>query len=495
MGGLPGRVFALSALGTTLGGLLLLWQTGALDSRDPSSEPGPRAARAAAAPEGRPSGPNGLFTFRGDVRRAFYGRGPVPARPRVRWRYPRRGSLCSISVDKDGPGRWCGTGWTGQPSVVPRRGGGVEVRIGAYDRRYHFLDGATGRPVRPSLLTGDLAKGSATSDGDGFPLYYAGSRDNHLRVVALDRPRPAVLWSLDARTSVPRPMWNDDWDGAPLQVGDYLLEGGENSWFYVIRLHRGYDRRGKVRVRPRVVMRVPGWDQALLSAIGDTDISIENSVAFDRRRGVAYFSNSGGLVQGWDIRDVLRGGHRHRRVFRFWAGDSVDASVVLDRQGFLYVGRHREQNVPRPSSFPRITEVGSLMKLDPRRPGDPLVWSRQIGGTSPGGGILGTPALHRGVVYALATEGQLVALDQRTGRVLWRVPQPEHAWTSPVPVGDHLLVGDCQGNLRDYDISRPARRPRERWRLRLGGCVESTPAVWDGRIYVGTRGGAIYGIA
>ena len=77
-------------------------------------------------------------------------------------------------------------------------------------------------------------------------------------------------------------MWNDDWDGAPLEIGDYLLEGGENSWFYVIRLNRRYDAKGKVQVTPKIVMRVPGWDQAeLLTTIGDKDVSIENSVAFD----------------------------------------------------------------------------------------------------------------------------------------------------------------------------------------------------------------------
>lgn len=106
------------------------------------------------------------------------------------------------------------------------------MRVGAYDGHYHFLNGRTGRPLRPDLVTGDLAKGSATSDGDGYPLYYAGSRDNLLRVVALDRPQPTVLWAVDARTSVRAPKWNDDWDGAPLQVGDYLLAGGENSYFY-----------------------------------------------------------------------------------------------------------------------------------------------------------------------------------------------------------------------------------------------------------------------
>src|SRR6185436_2621196 len=175
--------------------------------------------------------------------------------------------------------------------------------------------GQTGEPVRAALQTGDLAKGSATSDPDGYPLYYAGSRDNFLRVIALDRGDPKVLWQLNADTSVPNPIWNDDWDGAPLVIGDYLLEGGENSWFYVIRLHRGYDADGLVTVHPKVVLTVPGYDDELLASLPDPDVSIENSVAY--RDGVVYFANSGGLVQGWDISGVAHGGTKAELLFRF----------------------------------------------------------------------------------------------------------------------------------------------------------------------------------
>jgi hypothetical protein len=31
--------------------------------------------------------------------------------------------------------------------------------------------------------------------------------------------------------------------------------------------------------------------------------------------------------------------------------------------------------------------------------------------------------------------------------------------------------------------------------MNLGDCIESTPAVWHGWLYVGTRAGYIYGIA
>ena len=433
----------------------------------------------------------GLTTFRGNATRSYYGEGPVPTRPKIIWRYPSSGGLCSSSSDLFGSRVWCGTGWTGQPNVIQHEDGTVEVRIGAYDSHYHFIDGLTGEQLRPDLVTGDLAKGSATSDPEGYPLYYAGSRDNLFRVVALDRKRPVVLWSMNANTSVPNPVWNDDWDGAALVIGDYLLEGGENSWFYVVKLNRGYDAKGKVTVDPQIVMRVPGYDQELLNAIGDTDVSIENSVAF--YDGVVYFSNSGGLVQGWDISDILKGGTHYQRVFRFWDGDDTDASIVIDDQGYLYVGRKMQANTSRTESFARDHQIGSLMKLDPSRARHPVVWSVQLGGFAPDGGVLGTPALYDGVVYATYTEGGVAAVDAQSGKLLWTESLPRPTWSSAVPIDGKLIVGDGAGYLNCFDIS--GRRPELLWRIQLGGIVESTPAVWRGWIYVGTRAGAILGIA
>jgi hypothetical protein len=31
--------------------------------------------------------------------------------------------------------------------------------------------------------------------------------------------------------------------------------------------------------------------------------------------------------------------------------------------------------------------------------------------------------------------------------------------------------------------------------MKVGGCIESTPAVWKGRMYLGTRAGAFHAIA
>jgi hypothetical protein len=455
-------------------------ENGAVGARRPAGAP--------ATVSRDPAPAAGLWTFRGNERRAFYGVGPVPRRaPRIVWRYPRAGNMCAPSRDETGLQTWCGIGWTGQPNVVPRPGGGVEVRVGAFDRAYHFVDGASGRRVRPPLPTADLAKGSATSDPDGYPLYYAGSRDNRLRVIALDRRRPTVLWSLDSRAGGPV-TWNDDWDGAPLVVRGHLLVGGENSWFYVVRLNRSYGHDGRVRVRPRVVARVPGWDRRLLAARPDRAFSIESSVSY--HRGVAYFANSAGLVQGWDVRRTLRTGASPRRVFRFWTGDDTDASVAIDERGFLYVSSELERFEARS----RV--VGQLVKLDPRRPGDPVVWSVSLRRIGRGGkaGSWSTPAVDRRTVYVATNAGGVVAVDRRNGRVRWRVPLPGPTWASPVVVDGVLLQGDCLGVLHAFDVRRESTRPRELWALRLGGCIEATPAVWRGRVYIGTRGGALYAV-
>jgi outer membrane protein assembly factor BamB len=367
--------------------------------------------------------------------------------------------------------------------------GGTEVRIGAFDGAYHFLDAGTGVDLHPILQTGDLAKGSATSDPDRYPLYYAGSRDNLFRIVAMDRPTPTVLWTLDAHTSVPQPMWNDDWDGAALVVDDYLFEGGENSWFYAIRLNRGYDEQGRVTVNPQVVDVEQGWDQELLDDLGDDDVSIESSVAF--QDGVVYFGNSGGLIQGWDVRPILAGGTGMRRVFRFWTGDDTDASVVVDEEGYLYVA----------SEFQRFNEtarrIGQLMKLDPRTPADPLVWSIQASeiGFEGAGGSWSTPALYGRYVFFTSAAGRVFGVDRITGRVAWEEQIGSPAIASPVVVDGTLLQGDCTGHLYAWDVTDPTRPPSLRWTLDLGDCLESTPAVWDGWLYVGTREGYIYGIA
>ncbi len=450
-------------------------------------------AQSVSRPWGKPAG---VLQFRGNPTHTYYGEGPLPDRPVVQWRFPKGNTpMCSISYVAGEAKRWCGTGWTGQPVVWERGDGTTEVIFGAFDRRVHFLNAATGRRTRPDFPTDDIIKGSVTLDPDGYPLLYFGSRDNRFRVLGIDRPRARVLWSLHANSV--DGIFDNDWDGNPSIVDGMLYEGGENSYLFAVELNRGYNRSGLVTVHPEIKVAMPGWTEALLEKVQDKNASIENSVVIFENR--LYFANGAGRIVGIDISEVrnasptnVHGGGRI--VFDYWAGDDIDASLVVDEEGMLYAAIELERFLPRSD------EVGQLIKLNPYTEpgGDPRVWGLavpELPGDWRGGGIWSTPALAFGYLYVTTQSGKLLVVDRDTGQVMYSEDIHKHLWSSPSVIDDWLLFGTCTGELRAYGLT-DAKMPQLRWTLKVGRglCIESTPTVWKGQIFVGTWDGFFYGI-
>jgi len=430
---------------------------------------------------------DGLLTFRGNPTRSFYGQGPVPENPSIQWTFKIG---CSNSSVGGQPKNWCGSGWTGQPTVFrppdgtpsdsPGDSDQWSVAFGGYNRKVNFLDPATGAEVYPAYATQDIIKGSITIDPDGFPLMYTGSRDNNFHVVAIDRPNPEALWKLDAETVQPT-KWNNDWDGSALIIDDYLFEGGENSRFFIVKLNRTIGADGLVAVDPEIVFSAAGWDDELTAAVGG-NVSIENSVAISGN--TVYFANSGGLVQGWDITDLDAGGEP-TRTFRFWTGDDTDATIAVDNEGMLYVGTQYERGNGRSQ------ELGQVIKLDPSKPDEPVVWSREAR-QGLDTGVWAPPALWNDLVIVATDDGRVLGLDRADGSERWVLNLPGPLWQSPVVVDSVLIQGDCEGFLHAFDLSEGT--PVEMWTIELGGCIESTPAVWNGQVFVGSRNGTFYAI-
>ncbi len=467
----------------------------------------------------------GLTMFRGSPTRTFYGVGPLPADPKVLWKYPEK-PMCSFSEAEGVRKQWCGNGWTGQPVVWERPDGVTEVIFGAYDGAVHFVNAKTGKDTRPKFQTGDLIKGSVTLDPDGFPLLYFGSRDNKLRILSLDANGidgfPVELWALNA--NVVKGKWNNDWDGNPVVIDDILFEGGENSWFFAMKINRSYtdvvDTNGKitgekkVAVAPEIIFKIPGWNDELLKNVGDSTVSIESSLTFYGDR--VYFANSGGRIVGLDISNIENG--VAPIVFDYWVGDDTDATTVVDEKGMLYVSAELERkNEPAAS---RIAELGQFIKLDPYKQtivgqavaadgtittqtsGDPYVWGVKVPkGTADKGGIWATPALSGNYFYVATHTGRLMTVDKETGAITSESYIGEHAWSSPIVIENadssgtkKLLVATCAaGGLNQYSLSDPAHpKLTNTMPLASGSCIESTPTVWKGQIFTGSRDGYFY---
>ncbi len=185
---------------------------------------------------------------------------------------------------------------------------------------------------------------------------------------------------------------------------------------------------------------------------------------------------------------TLAAGLAPRQVLRYWAGDDIDASLVIDAEGMIYAGVQYERGNAR------SREVGQILKLDPSRPDDPLVWGVQHR-PKRDSGVWATPGLYEDLLVVPTDSGVVLGLATETGEERWRLELEGPTWSSPVIVDGVLIQGDCGGVLHAFDISDTSAEPLPLWQVQLEGCIESTPAVWKGRIYVGTRAGFVYAIA
>jgi outer membrane protein assembly factor BamB len=88
----------------------------------------------------------------------------------------------------------------------------------------------------------------------------------------------------------------------------------------------------------------------------------------------------------------------------------------------------------------------------------------------------------------------VLAVERESGDIRWERKVGAPAIGSPVVVDGVLLQGDCAGDLWAWDVSVPDADPVLLWKLHFSDCIESTPAVWRGWIYLGTRQGYLYGL-
>jgi outer membrane protein assembly factor BamB len=97
------------------------------------------------------------------------------------------------------------------------------------------------------------------------------------------------------------------------------------------------------------------------------------------------------------------------------------------------------------------------------------------------GAVTASPALTASLVVAATTEGRLVFVDRRSGRVLHELNVGAAIESSPALSEGMVHVGTDDGELVAVSVAQG----EERWRIKLGQLVRSSPLPVGGRVLVG----------
>ena len=164
-----------------------------------------------------------------------------------------------------------------------------------------------------------------------------------------------------------------------------------------------------------------------------------------------------------------------RRLWRYNSHHDLDSSPV-PAEGRIFVGG----------------EAGWMHAFSPW---GQLIWRTFLGGDrgEPGScGVETSPSVWNGRVYAATYEGKLYCLSTRDGSVLWVSDTGDDTDVSPVIWDGKVYIAAEEKS--PYVFCFDALNGRQIWKFggwRTGG-FWSTPAVADGRVYIGANSGRFY---
>jgi outer membrane protein assembly factor BamB len=123
---------------------------------------------------------------------------------------------------------------------------------------------------------------------------------------------------------------------------------------------------------------------------------------------------------------------------------------------------------------------GGLVALDART--GKVLWSRNIGQSEV------SPLFSHGIVYFGSTDGGVYAYAAKTGRKIWSYNTGGAVKGSPTVAHGRLFIGNYGGNF--YALN--ARTGGLIWRSGGHGSFYAGPSVVDGRVYEGSNDGNVY---
>jgi outer membrane protein assembly factor BamB len=110
-------------------------------------------------------------------------------------------------------------------------------------------------------------------------------------------------------------------------------------------------------------------------------------------------------------------------------------------------------------------------------------WVRPLNGA-----MVNPPALSpEGVLYVGTFAGEVVAIDSRSGKILWEKPTSNWVWASPVLADGLVYATDMSGMLYAFN----AETGKVEWDFDAKSPITGSPLIHEGTIYIATEGGDV----
>jgi outer membrane protein assembly factor BamB len=288
--------------------------------------------------------------------------------------------------------------------------------------------------------------------------------------IAMDKKTGKVLWTdRSPAENILHGQWSSPAIGVLGGVPQVIFAGGD-GWVYSFKADEGKDGKPELLWKFDANPKESKW---ILGGRGTRNNIIATPVIYD---GLVY------VAVGQDPEHGEGQGHLwcinpHRR------GD-VSPQLAMKIEG--------DKRVPLP---PRRLQaiIGKDGEVAVDNENSAVIWHYSKFDLDGNGKIdfeetmhrsCGTVAIKNDILYIADFSGLFHCLNAKTGKLHWTYDMFAAAWGSPLIVGDHVYIGDEDGDLSIFELSTEAHDPTE---INMDNSVYSTPIVANDVLYIATK--------